>query len=65
MDPGKRGDAIGFVFAVAQAGGIVQLVFPVVGIGIVGDLVVVGAELAHETQLVAGFWLKMSEVKPP
>ena len=54
VQPGEGGVAVGFVFAVAEAAGVVEGVFPAVGIGVVGDLVVVGAELADEAVLVGG-----------
>ena len=43
MEPGEGGVAVGFVLAVAETAGVVERVFPAVGIGVVGDLVVVGA----------------------
>ena len=42
------------MLAVAQAAGVVELVLPVVGVGVVGDLVVVGAELGDVAKLVGG-----------
>ena len=45
MEPGEGGDAVGLVLAVAEAAGVELLVPKAVGVGIVGDLEVVVAEL--------------------
>ena len=54
VQPGEGAVAVGLVLAVAQAAGVVELVLPVVGIGVVGNLVVVGAELGDVAELVGG-----------
>src|ERR1700733_871803 len=52
VHPRENGVAVRLVLAVAEAGGVVELIFPVIRIGIVRDLVVVGAKLADEADLV-------------
>ena len=54
VQPGEGGDGVGFVLGVAQAAGVVLLVLEAVGVGVVGDLEVVVAELRDEAELVFG-----------
>lgn len=46
--------AVGLVLAIAQGAGIVELVLPFIGVGVDGDLVEIGAELADNLELVGG-----------
>ena len=52
VHPGEDSVAIGFVLAVTQSAGVIELVLPAFGIGIVGDLIVVCAELRGQAKLV-------------
>src|ERR1700722_17199369 len=52
VKPGEGGNGVGFVLAVAEADGLELLVAYAVGVGVVGDLEVVGAELGDEAELV-------------
>ena len=54
MQPGEGDDGVGLVLAVAQAAGVELLVPEAVGVGVVGDLEVVVAELGDEAELVFG-----------
>ncbi len=54
MEPGEGDDGVGLVLAVAKAAGVELLVSEAVGVGVVGNLEVVCAELGDEAELV--FW---------
>jgi len=42
------------MLGVAQAAGVVLLIFEVIGIGVIGDLEEVFAQLGDETELILG-----------
>ena len=54
VQPGGGDDAVGLVLGVAKAAGVVLLVFEAAGVGIVGDLEEVTAELGDEAKLIFG-----------
>jgi len=65
MQPGEGCVAVRLVLAVAEATGVIELVLPVVGIGIVRNLIVVGPQLAHQTKLVRGVVIVKQRGEPP
>ena len=54
VEPGEGDDGVVLVLAVAKTAGVELLVLEAVGIGIVGDLEVVAAELGYEAELIFG-----------
>ena len=54
VQPGEGGEAVCLMLGVAQAAGVVLLIFEVIGIGVIGDLEEVFAQLGDETELILG-----------
>lgn len=57
VNPGESDESVILVFIVTELAGGEDFVVEVVGIGLVGDLVIVGAELRDDTDLVVGLGL--------
>lgn len=58
VNPTESGEGVSFMLAVAELAGREDLVFVVSGVGVVGNLVVVGADLGNEAKLVVGVWIE-------
>ena len=54
VQPGEGDDGVALVLAIAKTAGVELLVPEAVGVGVVGDLEVVAAELGHQAELVLG-----------